>query len=248
MTAPTGLATPDNNVPLSPLGWLTVYAVLLAGLAWYWFSSYAVPGCDTRENMDTLTGGKFSLDKIKQVGYSWSQKSRGCLATVTQDGKALQFAWTITRVQGRRRSRVEHDYAHPGIVQARYGHLAWYGGFAAQGQPIGREALLTAMLAGMDGVRGKTLYYAGLSALMSPQHHREIGDIEPLGPCREVRPGVHSCRLLLARNDMLSAADTTVLAISVLQQGDFTFTRGAGGKGWSVTPQFAEELAQARVQ
>lgn len=248
MTAPTGLAAPDNEAPPGPLAWLTLALLVSAGLAWYWFSSYAVPRCDARETVASVTDGKFSLDMIRQAGYSWSQKTRGCLATVTQDGKPLQFAWTITRVEGRRRSRLEYDHAHPDMVQARFGQLAWHGGFASQGQPIGREALLTAVLAGMDGLRGRPLTHIRLEAILSPQHYREIGDIEALGPCREISPGVFSCRLLLTRNDIASPAGSTVLARSVLQQGDFSFQRGANGKGWSVTPQFKEELDQARVQ
>ena len=248
MTIPTGLATPHNNAPISPWSWLALAAVLLAGLAWYWFSSYAVPHCDAKETVASVTDGKYSLDNIKQAGYSWSQKTRGCLATVSQDGKALQFAWTITRVEGRRRSRLEYDHAHAGMVQARFGHLAWHGGFAPHGQPVGREALLAAMLAGMDALRGKPLLHVDLVALLSPQHFREIGDIEPLGPCKELSPGVVSCRLLLARNDLASPAGTTVLARSVLQQGDFTFQRSKDGKHWSVTPQFREELALAQLQ
>ena len=248
MTAPTGLAAPDNDAPLSPLTWLTLAALLVAGLAWYWFSSYAVPRCDARETVASVTDGKFSLDNIRQAGYSWSQKTRGCLATASVEGKPLQYAWTISRVEGRRKSRLEYDHAHAGIVQARFGHIAWHGGFAPQGQPVGREALLTAMLGGMDALRGKPIYHIGLDALLSPQHYREIGDIEPLAPCKEVAPGVVSCRLLLTRNDLASPAGTTVLARSVLQQGDFTFQRGKDGKHWSVTPQFREELAQAQLQ
>lgn len=248
MTTPTSLAAPDNDAPLSPLTWLTLAALLLAGLAWYWFSSYAVPRCDARETVASVTDGKFNLDNIKQAGYSWSQKTRGCLATASVEGKPLQYAWTISRVEGRRKSRLEYDHAHAGIVQARFGHIAWHGGFAPQGQPVGREALLTAMLGGMDALRGKPIYHIGLDALLSPQHYREIGDIEPLAPCKEVAPGVVSCRLLLTRNDLASPAGTTVLARSVLQQGDFTFQRGKDGKNWSVTPQFKEELDLAQLQ
>jgi len=39
-----------------------------------------------------------------------------------------------------------------------------------------------------------------------------------------------------------------VLAVSVLQQGDFTFQRSKDGKNWSVTPQFRTELDQAPLQ
>ncbi|MDO8035008.1 hypothetical protein O3297_16460 [Janthinobacterium sp. SUN128] len=248
MTIPPGLAAPDNDAPVSPLTWLTLASLLVAGLAWYWFSSHALPRCDARQTVAAVTDGKFSLHAIKQAGYAWSQKTRGCLATVIQDGKPMQYAWTISRVEGRRKSRLEYDHAHPGIVQTRFADIAWHGGFAQQGQPIGRDGLKNAMLAGMDALRGKPLYHVNLNAVVSPQHYREIGDIEALGPCKEVLPGVVSCRLLLARNDLAPAAATKVLAVSVLQQGDFTFQRSEDGKNWSVTPRFKTELEQAQLQ
>ncbi|WP_133989499.1 hypothetical protein [Janthinobacterium sp. 75] len=49
MTTAAGLAAPDKDAPLSPLIWLILASLLAAGLAWYWFSSYAwperTPGC-----------------------------------------------------------------------------------------------------------------------------------------------------------------------------------------------------------
>jgi hypothetical protein len=79
------------------LAWLTLASLLVAGLAWYWFSSYAIPRCDTRQTVAAVTDGKFSLHDIQQAGYAWSQKTRGCLATVIEDGKPLQYAWTILK-------------------------------------------------------------------------------------------------------------------------------------------------------
>jgi hypothetical protein len=45
MTIPTGLAAPDNDAPVSPL-------------AWYWFSNYALPRCDTGQTVAAVTDGK----------------------------------------------------------------------------------------------------------------------------------------------------------------------------------------------
>jgi hypothetical protein len=59
---------------------------------------------------------------------------------------------------------------------------------------------------------------------------------------------VVSCRLLLTRNDLAPTAASKVLAVSVLQQGDFTFQRSKDGKNWSATPQFRTELDQAPLQ
>lgn len=248
MTDPTGIAAPDNDAPLSPLTWLTLALLLVAGLAWYWFGSYAVPRCDDKETVATMTTGDMRLHDIKQAGYAWSQKTRGCLANVTTSGKSMSYAYTVTRVEGRRKSRIVHDYAQPALIQARFGQIAWHGDFVQQAGPIGRETLLQAMLAGMDTIRGKPLLFPDLGMLLSPQHYREIADVEAIAPCREVAPGIQSCRLLVERNDLPRIAPSTVWGLSVLQQGDFTFQRGKDGKHWSVTPQFRDELDQAQLQ
>lgn len=248
MTMPSGLAAPDNDAPVSPLAWLTLASLLVAALAWYWFSSYAVPRCDARQTVAAVTDGRFSLHDIKQAGYAWSQKTRGCLATVNSHGKSMQYAYTVSRVEGRRTSRIGYDEARPELIQARFGKVAWNGDFAQQAEPIGREALLQAMLAGMDGLRGKPLLFPELGMLLSPRHYREIADVEALAPCREVTPGIQSCRLLVERNDIARMAPTTVWSLSVLQQGDFTFQRSKDGKNWSVTPLFRMELDQAQLQ
>ncbi|MCA1861351.1 hypothetical protein LE191_14670 [Janthinobacterium sp. HSC-3S05] len=248
MTMPSGLAAPDNDAPVSPLAWLTLASLLVAGLAWHWFSSYAVPQCDDRETLAAVTAARIGLHDIKQAGYAWSQKTRGCLATVNSHGKSMQYAYTVSRVEGRRKSRIVYDDARPELIQARFGKIAWNGDFVQQAEPIGRDALLQAMLAGMDGLRGKPLLFPDLGMLLSPQHYREIADVEAVAPCRELRPGIQSCRLLVERNDIARMAPTTVWSLSVLQQSDFTFQRSKDGKNWSVTPQFRMELDQAQLQ
>ena len=252
MTRPTANANPQPLSTADRLTRLAIAPLLIAGLAWYWFSSYAVPQCDAPDTVAAMTTGDMRLHDIRQAGYAWPQKIRGCLATVTTNGKSLQYAYTVSRVEGRRNSRIVHDYAQPALVQARFGKIAWHGGFAPQAAPIGREALLQAMLAGMDGLRGKPLLFPDLGMLLSPQHYREIADVEALAPCRTVAPGIQSCRLLVERNDMSHMtprrAPTTVWALSVLQQGEFTFQRSKDGDSWSVTPQFRQELDQARLQ
>lgn len=248
MTDPTGIAAPANDAPPGPLAWLILASLAVAGLAWYWFSSYAVPRCDAKETVATMTTGDMRLHDIRQAGYAWSQKTRGCLANVTTSGKSMSYAYTVTRVEGRRNSRIVHDYAQPALIQARFAKIAWHGDFAQQAEPIGREALLQAMLAGMDGLRGKPLMFADLGMLLSPQHYREIADVEAIAPCRTVTPGIQSCRLLVERNDLPHTGKTTVWASSVLQEGEFTFRHDEKNDTWSVTPQFRDELNRAQLQ
>lgn len=247
MTDPTGIAKPEHLSPADRRTRLAIAALLIAGLAWYWFSSYAVPQCDDRKTVAAMTTGDIlRLHDIKQAGYAWSQKTRGCLADVTTNGKRMHYAYTVSRVEGRRKSRIVYDYAQPALIQARFGKIAWNGDFAQQAEPIGREALLQAMLAGMDNLRGKPLLLPDLGMLLSPQHYREIADVEAVAPCREVAPGVYSCQLLIERNDVVLNMLTG--GSSVMQEGDFTFQRDAAGNGWSVTPQFAGELRQAALK
>lgn len=237
---PAGVAEPGR------LSWLVAASLIAGGLGWYWFSSYAVPRCDARETLEAMTSGKFVLHEIHQAGYAWSRKIRGCLAKVEENGKLLPYAYTIERVEGRRNSRLVYDYAQPRLIAQRFGQIAWHGDFAGQAEPIGREAMLKAMLAGMDTLRGKPLTHMSLVALLSPHHYREIGDIEALAPCRQASPGLYACRLLIERNDLRQNGPMTVWASSVLQEGDITFQRGKDKHAWTVTPQFGEELSQAR--
>ena len=248
MPRPTANANPEPLSTADRVTRLAIAPLLIAGLAWYWFSSYAVPQCDDPETVSAMTTGDIRLHDIRQAGYAWSQKIRGCLADVTTNGKRLHHAYTVSRVEARRKSRIVYDYAQPALVQARFGQIAWHGGFAQQAEPVGREALLQAMLTGMDGLRGKPLLFPDLGSLLSPQHYREIADVEAIAPCRMVAPGIQSCRLLVERNDLPRRAPATVWSRSVLQQGDFTFQRGQDGKGWTVTPQFRQELDQAQRQ
>lgn len=223
-------------------------ASLLAGaLGWYWLASYAVPRCDAPQTLEAVTSGKFMLHQVRQAGYAWSRKIRGCLANVEQGGKLLPYAYTIERVEGRRKSRLVYDYAQPRLIAQRFDQIAWHGDFLQQAAPIGQTAMLKAMLAGMDQLRGKPLTHIDLAALLSPHHYREIADIEALAPCREVAPGLYACRLLVERNDLRQSSPMRVWASSVLQEGDFTFRRGSDNDNntWTVTPQFGEELGQA---
>lgn len=249
MKSPSRLSLNKQPVSVaapSRLSWLVAASLVAGGLGWHWFSSYAVPRCDAPQTLAAMTSGRFVLHEIRQAGYAWSRKIRGCLARVEENGKLLPYAYTIERVEGRRNSRLVYDYAQPRLIAQRFGQIAWHGDFARQAEPIGREAMLKAMQAGMDGLRGKPLTHLSLVALLSPHHYREIGDIEALAPCREAAPGLYACRLLIERNHLKHNGPMTVWASSVLQEGDFTFQRGSDKQAWSVTPQFGEELRQAR--
>ncbi|MGK5013681.1 hypothetical protein [Janthinobacterium sp. HLS12-2] len=248
----------DGLFPGSRLTWVIVAPLALAGMAWYLLSGNSVPECDSTNTITTVTRmlnkaapegtGKASLHDVKEAGYASKQNIRGCLATIALDGEKMDYAYTVARDDSSSKSRISYVGAQPLLVQARFGKIQ-DGDFAQQAKPLGREAMEKAFRAGMDGARIMPQPRQAFSLTRSMERTREIAEIEPLAPCKEISPGVYSCRLLIESNDavlsMLNGGSAVML------EGDFTFQRSSAesaGKGWSVTPQFAGELRQAKVK
>lgn len=243
----------DGLFPGPRLAWLIGAPLALAGMVWYVASGNSVPECDSAQTLAAVTrmlntpdsASAASLQDVSQAGYASSQKIRGCLAMVEQDGEKMEFAYTIARDDSGSKSRIAYAGAQPMLVKARFDAIK-DGDFVEQAKPLGREALEKAFRAGMDAVRGAPPPRVPFSLTQSRERTREIAEIEPLAPCREISPGVYSCKLLIERNDPILG----MLAggASVMQEGEFTFQRSGeegAGNGWSVTPQFSSELRQA---
>lgn len=245
----------DGLFPGSRLAWLIAAPLALAGMVWYLFSSNSVPDCDAANTIETVTRmlnkatpegvGKASLHDVKEAGYASSHNIRGCLATIALDGEKMDYAYTVARDNSGSKNRISYVGAQPMLVRARFGAIE-DGDFAQQAKPLGREALEQAFRDGMDGARILPRPRQAFSLTQSMERTREIAEIEPLAPCREISRGVYSCRLLIERNDALLGMLNGGSA--VMQEGEFTFQRNAAGNGWSVTPQFALELRQAKVK
>ena len=245
----------DGLFPGSRLTWLIAAPLALAGMVWYLFSSNSVPDCDAANTIETVTRmlnkatpegvGKASLHDVKEAGYASSHNIRGCLATIALDGEKMDYAYTVARDNSGSKNRISYVGAQPMLVRARFGAIE-DGDFAQQAKPLGREALEQAFRDGMDGARILPRPRQAFSLTQSMERTREIAEIEPLAPCREISRGVYSCRLLIERNDALLGMLNGGSA--VMQEGEFTFQRNAAGNGWSVTPQFALELRQAKVK
>jgi len=245
----------DGVFPGSRLTWLIVAPLALAGMVWYVVGGSSVPGCDATNTIDTVTRmlnqaapegtPKASLHDVKEAGYASSHNIRGCLATIALDGEKIDYAYTVARDDSGSKRRISYVGAQPLLVKTRFGTVK-DGDFAQQAKPLGREALEKAFRAGMDGARILPQPRQAFSLTQSMERTREIAEIEPLAPCKEVSPGVVSCRLLIERNDALLGMLNGGSA--VMQEGEFTFQRDAAGNGWSVTPQFAGELRQAKIK
>ena len=245
----------DGVFPGSRLTWLIVAPLALAGMVWYVVGGSSVPGCDATNTIDTVTRmlnkaapegtPKASLHDVKEAGYASSHNIRGCLATIALDGEKIDYAYTVARDDSGSKRRISYVGAQPLLVKTRFGTVK-DGDFAQQAKPLGREALEKAFRAGMEGARILPQPRQAFSLTQSMERTREIAEIEPLAPCKEVSPGVVSCRLLIERNDALLGMLNGGSA--VMQEGEFTFQRDAAGNGWSVTPQFAGELRQAKIK
>lgn len=245
----------DGVFPGSRLTWLIVAPLALAGMVWYVVGGSSVPECDATNTIDTVTRmlnqaapegtGKASLHDVKEAGYASSHNIRGCLATIAIDGEKIDYAYTVARDDSGSKRRISYVGAQPLLVKTRFGTVK-DGDFAQQAKPLGREALEKAFRAGMEGARILPQPRQAFSLTQSMERTREIAEIEPLAPCKEVSPGVVSCRLLIERNDALLGMLNGGSA--VIQEGEFTFQRDAAGNGWSVTPQFAFELRQAKIK
>ena len=245
----------DGVFPGSRLTWLIVAPLALAGMVWYVVGGSSVPECDATNTIDTVTRmlnkaapegtGKASLHDVKEAGYASSHNIRGCLATIALDGEKIDYAYTVARDDSGSKRRISYVGAQPLLVKTRFGTVK-DGDFAQQAKPLGREALEKAFRAGMEGARILPQPRQAFSLTQSMERTREIAEIEPLAPCKEVSPGVYSCRLLIERNDALLGMLNGGSA--VMQEGEFTFQRNAAGNGWSVTPQFAFELRQAKIK
>lgn len=245
----------DGLFPGSRLTWVIVAPLALAGMVWYLVSGNSVPDCDAPHTIDTVTRmlnkaapegtPKASLHDVKEAGYASSHQIRGCLATIALGDEKVAYAYTVARDDSGSKRRIAYVGAQPLLVKTRFGTIE-DGDFAQQAKPLGREALEKAFRAGMDGARILPRPRQAFSLTQSMERTREIAEIEPLAPCREVSPGVYSCRLLIERNDAL--LNMLVGGAAVMQEGEFTFQRDAAGNGWSVTPQFASELRQATIK
>lgn len=147
------------------------------------------------------------------------------------------------------------------MIEARFGHINAQGNYAQQAEPIGRAKLEGALRAGVEAFNRN----AGRSAsdrllqsvlgrhqqrrLDSADHdrQREIADVEPLAPCREVAAATrYVCRLLVERNDAL--LQSLGRAGKQLLEAEFTFERDAGASEWRMSEEFPREFSEAIAQ
>lgn len=208
---------------------------------------------DTHASSPTVHG-------IKEVGFATEPRVRGCVGKIKIDDTDLPYAFTIAPS-----NEDKGDYAvmgaEPAIVQARFGKLDADGKFINKAEPLGRSEVERAFREGVAAIAaaGPRLgvpvpvlglpdvpgHSGGLST-QAPERTREIAEVEPMAPCREIKPGTaYSCRLLVERNDPLLAViggSSTTLIDSA-----FTFERDSATGPWRVAGGFDEQYMKAVV-
>lgn len=204
-----------------------------------------------------------TIGKISEAGYAAGSRVRGCKGVVSMGGESEPYGFTIA-LNGNRSSDFKVDGASVEIIDARYGSLDANGHVVHDAAPLGRVELERALRAGVDANQDKLVeQMRNIRAMqnaqrgdmfgvarMNEERQREIADVEPLAPCRELKPGTaYSCRLLIERNDPLlgmmgGTADGAMLSIL---DSDFTFERDSAAAPWRVSPAFKEEYAKAIV-
>jgi hypothetical protein len=195
----------------------------------------------------------------REVGYAKAARTRGCFASVKVDDTELPVAYVVRPHHGDRGGFVVAG-AHREIVQARFTHIDADGNFSNTAAPVGRAAMEEAIRAGVDKFNLGAVANAGDAKFMmmqqlqrdrqphagrtDPEREREIADLEPNGPCRELVAGTrYTCNVMLERNDrlaaMLGATGTAVAS------ADFTIERAGAGAPWRVADDFDAQYIEA---
>ena len=195
-----------------------------------------------------------SVDGIREVGFDEVGRVRGCIGTLTMGPVERPYAFTVAR-------DTEGGYtvtgADPQVVQARFGKGADKAKADSKGAPVGRANIDKAFRAAadkfkadageermaklMESVAGSPRRASRISE-SAPERTRDIPEIEPLAPCREITPGgAYSCRLLVERKDAM--LDAIGAGSSSVFEADFTFVRQ--GTEWAMADSFEQEYRDA---
>ena len=262
----------NANFPGPRWLWYCAPVLLVGFVGWLAFENSRVPACSDPEVAETVNkmvrGAGLSrylalapygfamrpptpdVHDIEEVGLATETRVRGCVAKLGVAGEDVPFAFTITPPK-RELEAFTVTGADPDIVRARFGHLDAKGRFLNQAEPIGRAELERAFRSGADNVKLERTArepeperQADTPSGVVPERLREIAEIEPLEPCREVKKGTtYSCRLLIERNDAL--VEEVQGNSHVLIDSAFTFERDGATGPWRVSASFADEYKRA---
>jgi len=229
-TASSKAATRKRSTGLRPPRWLGVIAVLaMVGAAGaYLWKLNALPACNSdlaRRELGSLVSSTSNDERLRsepgvearvsalhEIGFLKPDKVRGCLATLSRDGKTETIGFTIGSDSGGSGGDTVVRGAEAAIVEARFGALDAEGRPRHNAEPVGRPALADALREGVDKLEArmrapKTLQER-LRALremplmaIDPDPRLALTEVEPAGACQAGDGQQQVCPVVMVYDD-----------------------------------------------
>gem|GEM_PF-506267 len=282
-TASAKAATRKRSTGLRPPRWLGVIAVLaMVGAAGaYLWKLNALPACNSdlaRRELGSLVSSTSNDERLRsepgvearvsalhEIGFLKPDNVRGCLATLSRDGKTETIGFTIGSDSGGSSGGSSGDTvvrgAEAAIVEARFGALDAEGRPQHNAEPVGRPALADALREGVDKLEArmrapKTLQER-LRALremplmaIDPDPRLALTEVEPAGACQAGDGQQQVCPVVMVYDDRRLGAIGGVQAsgaASLPLRAEITLAPDDNGV-WRVDGDFDRRFAMAVVE
>ncbi len=278
-TASSKAATRKRSTGLRPPRWLGVLAVIaMVGAAGaYLWQLNGLPACNSdlaRRELDGLVsstsnderlrsepGVEARVSALREIGFLKPDNVRGCLATLSRDGKTEAIGFTIGSDSGGSSGGTVVRGAEAAIVEARFGALDAEGRPQHNAEPVGRLALADALREGVDNLEArmrapKTLQER-LRALremplmaIDPDPRLALTEVEPAGACQAGDGQQQVCPVVMVYDDRRLGAIGGVRAsgaASLPLRAEITLAPDDIGV-WRVDGDFDRRFAMAVVE
>lgn len=278
-TASSKAATRKRSTGLRPPRWLGVLAVIaMVGAAGaYLWQLNGLPACNSdlaRRELDGLVsstsnderlrsepGVEARVSALREIGFLKADNVRGCLATLSRDGKTEAIGFTIGSDSGGTGGGTVVRRAEAAIVEARFGALDAEGRPQHNAEPVGRPALADALREGVDNLEArmrapKTLQER-LGALremplmaIDPDPRLALTEVEPAGACQAGDGQQQVCPVVMVYDDRRLGAIGGVRAsgaASLPLRAEITLAPDDIGV-WRVDGDFDRRFAMAVVE
>ncbi len=268
-----------RSTGLRPPRWLGVLAVIaMVGAAGaYLWKLNGLPACNSdlaRRELDGLVSSTSNDERLRsepgvearvsalhEIGFLKADNVRGCLATLSRDGKTETIGFTIGSDSGGSSGGTVVRGAEAAIVEARFGALDAEGRPQYNAEPVGRLALADALREGVDNLearmrapknlqeRLRALREAPLMAI-DPDPRLPLTEVEPAGACQAGDGQQQVCPVVMVYDDRRLGALGGVQAsnaASLPLRAEITLAPDDTGI-WRVAGDFERSFAMAVVE
>ena len=248
-----------------------VLAVVGGGIYWL-LSPSAAPDCDARNvtaalfsiGLDAALKNQMSpsailshqdshsvlFTKYTEVGYDKENRTRACKADILLDAENTgeQIGYIVAPASDKN----SHDDFEIRTMPVEF-LTARYTGAALNknlGQPVGREAIQAAVMAGLNEldrkVSARSPAFSGRNDDQIPTLADRVSSVLPTADCRQLSADRYTCPVQIEYKDPLLAALSRIMGSPYkLLDAEFTFERNGGG--WKVGDDFDETFSKAIV-